>query len=94
MKVWPNRYPIPMIERAKSRALAEGVEPAALLREVLGRALDNPARIMPLPAVPSDSAPSSEGPKGEPGEPCRHPRKARKFLGYGTICTACRSPIR
>lgn len=88
MKVWPNRYPLGMIERAKARAAAEGVEPAALLREVLGRALDNPARIMPRPSDPVAS------PEGGKGEPCTHPRAERRPLGYATICGVCRHPVR
>lgn len=92
MKVWPNRYPVEMIERAKARAASEGVEPAALLREVLGRALDQPNRIMPRPR-PADAT-SNGATKQEPGAPCAHPRAQRRPLGYVTMCGACGGPVR
>lgn len=93
MKVWPNRYPLEMIERAKARAASEGVEPAALLREVLGRALDQPNRIMPRPR-PARPATSNGTAKQEPAGPCAHPRAQRRALGYVTMCGACGSPVR
>lgn len=56
MKVWPNRYRLDQIDRAKERARAEGTDPASLLRRVLDVALESPQRIMPNGDTPAGCA--------------------------------------
>lgn len=80
MKVWTNRVPIDLVERWKGRAAAEGSDSSAMLRDGMETLLASDRRITRDP---------EQDERAERRAMCEHPRKARRHLGYSTVCGDC-----